>query len=345
MWTSPNKLLLPAGLSQPLPLSCTCSIIPVIFVRFLGRKMPPLLQTWTQAVAPVLLVGAAGVWYNVVSRDVPEPYLVRLFGCNSSNANQPRTNSSTYHKLRNTVEVTIRGILRSQRPLACMLQDCVVKQAKQADHVHRYLVAKLFEPLFGCDTSALRWLNAVSLCMVCPLSYCILRMKRTPVKQAQQGSKKGKAIEQLETDDRTLALDLHSALNIALFPPLFFFSALFYTDVMSTLAALLSFSVFLGKRTATGNTFDSFATIFFGTVALFFRQTNIFWVAVFPAGLTVIEALKANEPSSGGQAEKSTLEILQESWSQSIIYDCPVEDAGVEGMLFLAIWCISTNQR
>jgi hypothetical protein len=78
MWTSPNKLLLPAGLSQPLPLSCTCSIIPVIFVRFLGRKMPPLLQTWTQAVAPVLLVGAAGVWYNVVSRDVPEPYLVRL---------------------------------------------------------------------------------------------------------------------------------------------------------------------------------------------------------------------------------------------------------------------------
>jgi hypothetical protein len=40
--------------------------------------MPPLLQTWNQAAAPVLLVGAAGVWYNVVSRDVPEPYLVRL---------------------------------------------------------------------------------------------------------------------------------------------------------------------------------------------------------------------------------------------------------------------------
>jgi alpha-1,2-glucosyltransferase len=230
-------------------------------------------------------------------------------------------------------------------PWLVCLKIALSKQAEQADHAYRYLVAKLFEPLFGCDTSTLRWLNAVALCMVCPLSYWILRMKRTPDKQAQQGSEKGKAIEQLETDDRTLALDLHSALNISLFPPLFFFSALFYTDVMSTLAALLSYSVFLRKKTATGDAFDSIATIFLGIVALFFRQTNIFWVAVFPAGLTVIEALKVNEPLSGGQAEKGTLEILQESWSQSIIYDCPVEDAGVEGMLCLAIRCISTNQR
>lgn len=179
--------------------------------------------------------------------------------------------------------------------------------------------------------------------MVCPLSYWILRTKRTPGKQAQP--KKGRAVKQLETTDQTLALDAHSALNIALFPPLFFFSALFYTDVMSTLASLLAYSVFLKKKTATGSLFDKVAAILVGVVALFFRQTNIFWVAVFPAGLTVIEALKPSEPSSRVQTERSAIEIIQESWSQSIVYDCPAEDAGVEGLSFFAVWCVNTNQH
>jgi alpha-1,2-glucosyltransferase len=162
-------------------------------------------------------------------------------------------------------------------------------------------------------------------------------MLRTPGKQAHRGSRKEKTTEQLETNDQTLVLDTHSALNISLFPPLFFFSALYYTDVMSTLAALLSYSAFLRKKTAAGSLFDSISAILFGVVALFFRQTNIFWVAVFPAGLTVIEALKANNPSSESRTEKSVLATIQESWTQGIIHDCPVEDAGLDGMLFFAV--------
>jgi alpha-1,2-glucosyltransferase len=181
--------------------------------------------------------------------------------------------------------------------------------------------------------------------MVCPLSYWILRMKRTPVKQAQQDSKKGRAVERLQTNDQTLVLDAHSALNIALFPPLFFFSALFYTDVMSTLTSLLAYSVFLRKKTTPGSLFDNVSAILVGVVALFFRQTNIFWVAVFPAGLAVVEALKTSESLSRVQAQRSALEIIQESWSRSIIYDCPVEDAGIEGLSFFVVWYVNTNQH
>lgn len=39
----------------------------------------------------------------------------------------------------------------------------------------------------------------------------------------------------------------HSAVNIALFPPLFFFSALYYTDVLSTLFVVLFYVTFLSS--------------------------------------------------------------------------------------------------
>jgi alpha-1,2-glucosyltransferase len=227
-----------------------------------------------------------------------------------------------------------------------MFLSTLPESKKQADHRPRYLVAKFFEPLFGCDTSTLRWLNAVALCLVCPLSYQILRMLRTPVKQAQQDPRTGNAKtaeDQLKADDQTLVLDTHSALNIALFPPLFFFSALYYTDVMSTLAALLSFGVFLRKKTAAGSLFDNVSAVLVGVVALFFRQTNIFWVAVFPAGLTVIEALKITKPSSDIRSERTSLAIIQESWSQGTIYDCPVEEAGFEGSSPFAVCSTNTN--
>ena len=110
------------------------------------------------------------------------------------------------------------------------------------------------------------------------------------------------------------------------------------------MASLLAYSVFLRKKTATRSMFDNVAAILVGVVALFFRQTNIFWVAVFPAGLTVIEALKSSEPSSKAQTERSALEIIKEGWSQSRVYDCPVEDAGIEGSSLFAVWHVNTNQ-
>jgi hypothetical protein len=67
-------------------------------------------------------------------------------------------------------------------------------------------------------------------------------------------------------------------------------------------------------------------------MALLFRQTNIFWVAVFPAGLAVVElarrAGKEGQRRNGDGASFSL--VIQEAWNHGVLYDIPVEKAWVE---------------
>lgn len=81
---------------------------------------------------------------------------------------------------------------------------------------------------------------------------------------------------------------LHSAFNITLFPPLFFFSGLFYTDVVSTCIVLKMYRDFLNRRSGVW-------LYLTGILALTMRQTNIFWVAVFLGGLEAVRTLKTIE--------------------------------------------------
>lgn len=197
----------------------------------------------------------------------------------------------------------------------------------------RYLVAKLFAPVIGCDTSSLRALNVVALCLICPLSYGILRRLRTPVISQVENSGNTKAANKgSESSDSSVLSDANVALNIALFPPLFFFSALFYTDVMSTLIVLLSYNVLLKYSATPRSVFGDLSTVVVGVVALFFRQTNIFWVAIFPAGLSVIDALKGNASSTLSRRLGNPRDVLQRSWDEGAVYDCGVEDAEVQGI-------------
>jgi alpha-1,2-glucosyltransferase len=129
----------------------------------------------------------------------------------------------------------------------------------------------------------------------------------------------------------TFVVDVHSALNIALFPPLFFFSALYYTDVMSTLAVLLAYSAYLMSSMSSQTVIRFARALSLGVFALLFRQTNIFWVAVFPAGLAVINALKKDAPSTISK-RSDFMSAAQASWKDGAIYDCSVQDAGLQGM-------------
>lgn len=85
----------------------------------------------------------------------------------------------------------------------------------------------------------------------------------------------------------------HTVLNICLFPPLFFFSGLYYTDILALLVVVEAYIWDL-KRTAS-RTMD-FARLagflVLGLVALVCRQTNIFWVSVFFGALQVIRNLE-----------------------------------------------------
>jgi len=194
---------------------------------------------------------------------------------------------------------------------------------------YRYLVAKLMKPFIGCDTSSLRFLNVSALCLMCPLVYSILRVLRSP---AAKTSNKGRSTDhRLATGDPTTLLDANTALNIALFPPLFFFSALFYTDVMSTFAVLFSYSTFLRKSSSHGNLYDVLNAIVIGVIALLFRQTNIFWIAVFPAGLNLVDALKSNSILLKRSDSSNVGALLRQSWEEGLVYDCPIQDAHLQG--------------
>jgi alpha-1,2-glucosyltransferase len=85
---------------------------------------------------------------------------------------------------------------------------------------------------------------------------------------------------------------LHTGINIALMPVLFFFSGLYYTDVVSTLMILLAFNVHL-RRLRESNPRNGVALLFFGVLSLLMRQTNIFWIVVYMGGRELVAAVKA----------------------------------------------------
>jgi alpha-1,2-glucosyltransferase len=185
-------------------------------------------------------------------------------------------------------------------------------------------------------------LNVIALCLICPLSYNILRTIRSRTMPRQDATKNANATtERTSANDPTKTLDANTALNITLFPPLFFFSALFYTDIMSTLVVLLSYSALLNKRSISGSLFENANIVIIGIVSLLFRQTNIFWVAIFPAGLTVIDALKAAALPSKSPNAMNLGEILQDTWDKGTIHDCSVQEAGLQGTTAICMNTIS----
>lgn len=122
-----------------------------------------------------------------------------------------------------------------------------------------------------------------------------------------------------------------SAANIWLFPPLFFFSGLYYTDVQSAVWVLLSFQAYLRYEKDGFQSFsEAISLIRFGVIALFFRQTNIFWVAVFPAGLGVVSSLRQSAQKATYIQNVGFWEMCEASWYESALYDPSVEEAWIE---------------
>lgn len=91
----------------------------------------------------------------------------------------------------------------------------------------------------------------------------------------------------------------HTGINIALFPVIFFFSALYYTDVVSTLVVLVAYRnhlLRLGPRPLSG--VNDLWTVILGIAALFMRQTNVFWVVVYMGGMEAVHVLRSVKPGA-----------------------------------------------
>ena len=249
--------------------------------------MPSLLQVW--ALPAIAIANISAVWFKLVSERVPEPYLVTMptnrILSKSNNNCVSRMSFSTFLKLRSTARMTIRGILRSQPRQGC---TCIVPYLPKVQfaNLKSYLASLIIKPIAGCDTSTLRALNVGAICLICILSYQIRRTLRASQKPSSSNP---------DDKGQTSISDAHTALNISLFSPLFFFSGLYYTDVISTLVVLAAYSTYLSQRRSATPFLSSILTINIGVLALLFRQTNIFWVAIFPAGLSVIDTLKQHD--------------------------------------------------
>jgi alpha-1,2-glucosyltransferase len=136
---------------------------------------------------------------------------------------------------------------------------------------------------------------------------------------------------------------IHTAFNICLFPPLFFFSGLYYTDVVSTCIVIGAYYRFLnGGGNSSTSIFTRPSICVWGILALLMRQTNIFWVAVFFGGLETVRTFKTGSHGlvwKGGASEP--IHRLLESiklFSHGELHDPPLQDASVFGTQVPLTW-------
>lgn len=188
-----------------------------------------------------------------------------------------------------------------------------------------YILSYLLKPVLGCGIGSLRAVNAV--CMI----VLLMMLRATYYVRREANNEKG-AISGL--------LATHSSLNIVLFPPLFFFSALYYTDVASTLSVTVFYWYFVRTLPNKRATFVQGAVqVLLGMISLTFRQTNIFWVAVAPAALMlVVELDKGHRVVKESMYRRAAgfgdniVSVARTSWKMEVIYDPPIRDAWFEGM-------------
>jgi alpha-1,2-glucosyltransferase len=186
-----------------------------------------------------------------------------------------------------------------------------------------YILSYLLRPLFGSGVAGLRATNVVCTLLLAWVIYAIYA-RRVSNEQKAKGT----------------WLPQHNALNIVLFPPLFFFSALYYTDVASTLAVVVFWLEFTSPGSKGRPLWQRNARLAsLGAVALLFRQTNIFWVAVFPAGLVLVKELdqghlvvKQSMYRRAAGFGDTWVNVAKTSWKMEVVYDPPIGNASIEGM-------------
>lgn len=116
----------------------------------------------------------------------------------------------------------------------------------------------------------------------------------------------------------------HTAVNICLFPPLFFFYGLYYTDVLSAFSVLYAYHCHLRK--------EYIKVIFAGLASLLFRQTNVFWVAVFLGGLELVRTLPRGRPDVEFPRRAAYHDVVLGSWHHARVFDPLVGQASFEGL-------------
>lgn len=117
---------------------------------------------------------------------------------------------------------------------------------------------------------------------------------------------------------------LHAGVNIYLFPLLFFFYGLYYTDVLSALSVLVTYQLLLENV-------SSASIILIAIVSLWFRQTNILWVSIFLGGLALCRSVPKGRPRIDSPKSPTFFQVIRASWQHAAAYDPLISEASFEG--------------
>ncbi|EQL00149.1 glycosyltransferase family 59 protein [Ophiocordyceps sinensis CO18] len=267
----------------------------VHLVVFHKQSVSP--RTWT-LILPVFLAGACFVWLSAVSKTVPEPYLDEVFHI-------PQAQKYCHGRFDEWDDKI------TTPPGLYLISNLLPHVANKTGLGWAY----------NCNANNLRAVNTVGLFVLAYL-FLLCRHQIERLAHDRHSSPKGPFSEHA----------FHSACNAALFPLLFFFSALYYTDVVSTAAVL---GAYLNPLSRVGcgrcSILSHFSTIGLGILALLMRQTNVFWVVVYMGGLEAAHAVKTLRPERVDQPFFLTLwdKLKYFTWRYSVgdVHDVPLDRA------------------
>ncbi|KAM0286516.1 hypothetical protein ACHAQH_000944 [Verticillium albo-atrum] len=220
--------------------------------------------------AGLMVYGCASTWLNLVNDFVPDPYLDEFF--HIPQAQLYCKNKFTEWDDKITTPPGLYLISRFLILIGSLITQTTAEQA--------------------CGAKDLRLHNAFATLGV---FFCAVYCRHYI--EAQRRTISGRPLLQAVS-----GYSLMTGLNISLFPVLFFFSGLYYTDVFSTLLVLVAYLNHLNRvsRPSNGVRNDAF-TVILGVSALGLRQTNIFWVVVYMGGLEAVHAIRLLKPKAESQ--------------------------------------------
>ncbi|TQW00477.1 glucosyltransferase [Cordyceps javanica] len=268
---------------------------------------------------PILLTCAAQLWFTLVSLTVPEPYLDEIFHI-------PQAQKYCEGRFFDWDD-------KITTPPGLYLFSVAA---------HRIATALRIPQLNVCDPFSLR---AINFAGVLGVSYLALWCRQAI--EARQHEAVVSSLAPASAPARVRAFSqyaLHTAINIGLFPLLFFFGGLYYTDVLSTGVVLAAFANHLSRVGADAGRspmWSDIVTVALGVWALGMRQTNVFWIVVFMGGLETVHAVKTLRPKRVDQPTMTTLgeKCRYFAWRYSVgdIHDLPIHKSYPDDMIFTAL--------
>ncbi|KND91847.1 Dol-P-Glc:Glc(2)Man(9)GlcNAc(2)-PP-Dol alpha-1,2-glucosyltransferase [Tolypocladium ophioglossoides CBS 100239] len=283
--------------------------LPVALVVHLAvfHKQALISRKWV--LLPGFLAGACLLWLRAISQAVPEPYLDEVFHI-------PQAQKYCQGRFREWDD-------KITTPPGLYFFSVLLPQAASK-------IGLLW--VYSCDAASLRVVNTVGLFVLAYLALLCRREIEARIHQVRSPALWKPFSEYA----------LHTSFNIALFPLLFFFSGLYYTDVLSTAVVV---GAFLNHLNRVGQDHSSILSdlisVALGVLSLLMRQTNVFWFVVYMGGLETVHAVKTLRPERVDQPFMTTAwaQLKFFAWRYSVgdIHDPPLNQSWPDDMLFTTI--------